>query len=134
MTGASLPAGDMARHSTLDDFDAVFDLTTRLSLHLHGVMDFNREELRNGWEGEDFHPDEDVWVVTAPDGKVVGYADVWCLHGVEIGIGVRVDPAHQGRGIGASLLAVTERRAQDFVVAAPTDAEVRARQWISTAD
>jgi mycothiol synthase len=122
------------RHPTLDDFDAVFDLTTRWSLHLHGVMDFNREELRNDWDGADFQPDEDVWVVTAPDGRLAGYADVWCLHGVEVGIGVRVDPTQQGHGIGAHLLALAEQRAQDFVAAAPEGAEVRARQWISTAD
>jgi mycothiol synthase len=134
MTLPPLPHGYTARHPMPEDFDAVFALTTRWSVAHHGAPDFNREELKTDWQGADFHLDTDAWVVVAPDGTLAGYADIWCLHGVQIGIGVRVDPSQQGHGIGTHVLALAELRGGDFVDAAPPGAEVRARQWITTAD
>ncbi len=131
MTPPPLPPGYTIRRPTPADIDAVFALTTRWSVGLHGAPDFNREDLESDWQGPDFHLDTDAWVVAAPDGTLAGYADVWKANAGEAGMGVRVDPSHRGRGIGTYLLALAERRARQLV-AAPVEAV--ARQWVSSAD
>jgi mycothiol synthase len=67
----------------------------------------------------------------APDGTLAGYGYVGQRRHVRMDVEVYVHPAHLGRGIGASLIRLTEGRAREHVPLAPAGARVVLNNWIN---
>lgn len=42
------------------------------------------EDMRNEWQEEGFNPQTDTCVILAPDGRVVGYNDVWSVNAFNV--------------------------------------------------
>jgi putative acetyltransferase len=94
------------RPFTDDDLDGVLEVWYRASVEAHsflgeGFFDAERRRIAEQWL-----PTAETLVFVI-DGRVVGFVS---MLGSEVG-GIFVDPAHQGRGVGRSLMdSVTARR------------------------
>ena len=114
MAEISLPPGFQLRPASLDDLDAVAELT-RLFCTDEGdsFMAESAEDLRNDWSAPGRDITRDAWVVIAPGGQLVGYEEGLDrhAHAVLFGGGY-VHPDYQGMGIGTALVRRLEVWAQ----------------------
>ncbi len=72
-----LPEGYQARPARMDDLEDVVKLFNEWSRHIIGVEKFELEDNRREWLTKGFDMDTDTQVVLTPQGKIVGYYDVW---------------------------------------------------------
>ncbi len=81
--------------------------------------------LRTLWQTPGFDLESDAWVVTAGEGRPVGYAHLWDYppH-VALFLRLHVHPDFNGLGIDAVLLRAAEERARRAVPRAPAGARV----------
>ena len=110
-----LPEGYMVRGATMDDVEASMALFNRWSRSVIGENEITDAVLiRTEWESKGFDPMEDIRLVFAPDGELVGYIEVWTTNKppVHPWIWGRVDPSHGDRGIGTYLITWAEERAK----------------------
>ena len=112
-----LPEGYALRNATWDDLKAVVQLVYDVCKH-DGDTDiaYSEEELQEVWEDPNLDVNTDTWVVTDPDGKVVGYEEFYnrSEHASLIGDGY-VHPKYMGKGIGTVLLRAIEVRAREEI-------------------
>ncbi len=122
----TIPDGYAVREPRLDDVDAVVELLNACSLDLLGVRTRDADDQRADWQAPAFDPARDARVVLAPDGVIVGYADVWDVDEPHVRIHSlgRVHPDHRGQGIGDALLQWIELRAGESIALAPAGARV----------
>ena len=111
----SLPAGFTVRGATLEDLDAAIALYNRWSqsiIHEDEITD--SATVRTEWVSPGFDVAEDIRLVFAPNGEMVGYVEVWTTNKppVHPWIWARVDPRYEGLGIGTYLTTWAEMRAQ----------------------
>jgi mycothiol synthase len=109
-----LPEGFTARGAYLDDVEPALVLFNRWSRSVIGRDEIIvPDAIRNEWVSPGFDPAEDIRLVFAPNGQMVGYTEVWttskppvhpCMWG-------RVDPDYEDLGIGTWLLNWAEQRA-----------------------
>jgi mycothiol synthase len=113
------PSGYTVRSATWDDLDAVAKLLVAADLADLGEQDFSIEELKDDWRQPQLDMASDTWLVTS-NGKASAYT--WLLgrnsHRDLDSWGV-VHPEHRGRGLGAFLVDVVDRRAADHAALAP---------------
>lgn len=76
-------------------------------------------------------PAKDTWVVSAPSGDLAGYAYIRDRRHVRMDVEGYVHPRHIGRGIGTTLVRLSEARAQDHIALAPDDARVVLHNWVN---
>jgi len=82
-------------------------------------------ELRHGWQEPDFSLERDAFVMEAPEGRIVGYADVTNSYEHAIlNMDGNVHPDFKGRGIGTTLLRAVEQRAREMLSLAEPDVRV----------
>ena len=88
--------------------------------------------IRTEWVSPGFDPAEDIRLVFAPDGEMVGYIEVWTTGKPPIHpwIWARVDPRYEGLGIGTYLLTWGETRARKALQEVP--AELRVAPQVGT--
>jgi mycothiol synthase len=93
------------------------------------------EELRDQWETPGFNLDTDAWVVTAADGRVVGYEEFvnGYAHASLRGDGY-VHPNFMGNGIGTAMLRALEERARKEMELADPEQRVFIRNAMSIGD
>ncbi|PGH43505.1 GNAT family N-acetyltransferase [Micromonospora sp. WMMA1996] len=113
----TLPAGWTARRPTLDDVPAILTVVHAADTFAVGYPDFDADDVRDALTAPFVDPARDSWLVTDPDGVVVG----WAILSNPTGVGrefveVYVDPDHGG-DLRAPLLArllarVAERAAE----------------------
>lgn len=120
----SLPEGFTVRGATLNDVDDALRLFNRWSqsvIHEDEITD--AVALRTEWVSPGFDLAEDIRLVFAPDGKMVGYVEVWTTQKppVHPWMWGRVDPRYEGRGIGSYLLGWAEERAKRTLTEIPAD-------------
>ena len=133
MTGtAALPEGYTIRRPAPDDFAAVLGLLTASDIAEFGETDTSAEDLRAEWR--ELYLAADAWLVVAPEGAPAGYAAVGHRAWVQIFADVYVHPEHEGKGIGAQLVRLTEARAREFVPQAPPAARVTLSNTINGAN
>jgi mycothiol synthase len=135
-TEYGLPEGYTLRGVTLDDLPEVVELCNACSRQLIGAIDVTLEGLRHEWEIPILNLADDRQVVIAPNGRIVGYAEVWDLFDphTRVNLHGRVHPDHQGRGLATSLLRWMEVRARQAIPRAPEGARVVMTNWISNLD
>ena len=119
-----LPQGFMLRRPTLDDVLAVKQLLNTVEVAEYGTAETTENDMHMMWQRPGFTLATDAWIVLAPDGEVVAYANVGNRHNIRVYEGVEVLPAYQGRGIGTYLLHLAEERAYQYVPKAPAGARV----------
>ena len=128
-----LPEGFTIRGAVLDDVDTALKLFNRWSqpvIHEDEITD--AVGIRTEWLSPGFNPAEDIRLVFAPNGEMVGYIEVWTTAKppVHPWIWGRVDPAYEGLGIGTYLLAWGEERARKVLTEVP--AELRVAPQVGT--
>ena len=120
----SLPEGFTARGATLDDVEPALKLYNRWSQSvIHEDETTDIQAIRNEWVSPGFDPAEDIHLVFAPDGQMVGYIEAWTTAKppVHPWIWGRVDPRYKGLGIGTYLLTWGETRARRALDEVPAE-------------
>ncbi len=109
-----LPDGYSARGPSLGDFEAVLALIRTCEAADEGEAEMTADDLRGSWERARFELENDAWIVTAPDGRLAGYVDVWAREpGARFVFDGYVHPDFCGHGVGTFLLRSAEGRARD---------------------
>ena len=118
-----LAPGYHVRHPQIGDAEAVHALIVASD-----IEDFGESQ---GWSIDDTESElkqldleHDAWVAIAPDGEIAGYGYAQDRQHVRIDVEIYVHPAHCGRGIGTTLVRLTEARAREHVELAPPEARV----------
>ncbi len=132
-TIVELPEGFTARGAILEDVDTSLKLFNRWSqsvIHADELTD--AAALRTEWVSPGFDLAEDVRLVFAPNGEMVGYIEVWTTSKppVHPWMWGRVDPRYEGQGIGTYLLLWAEARARKALTEVP--AELRVAPHVGT--
>jgi mycothiol synthase len=109
-----LPEGFTVRGAHLNDVEPALELYNRWSQSVIGRDEItDPQAIHREWQSPGFDPAEDIRVVFAPDGRMVGYIEVWTTvkPPVHPWIWGRVDPQYEDRGIGSWMLHWAEQRA-----------------------
>ncbi len=119
-----LQPGYMVRPPTEADIPAILSL-----LHAHDIAEtgeadvYEPADILLDWEELD--PATDAWVVIAPDGVLCGYATLTAkLEANHITADGYVHPTYYGRGIGTTLIELTEARAAAIAATVPAGSTV----------
>lgn len=131
-----LPEGYTARGATIDDLEAAVAMFNAYSQALYGKDEVNVIDYRMEWETPILDLSNDVHLVFAPDGSLVGCMEFWDLaepHVRYITWG-RVQPDHADRGIGTYLIRWAEERAQRSLPHAAEGARVTLTNWANESD
>lgn len=125
MPALSLPANLLVRPPMLDDADAVAALFNACSLDEIGVSDSKPANMVDSWQLPGFDRERDAWVIHSPDGRIVGYQDLWSPPSRDLFYADGcVHPAYRGQGIGAVLLRLAEARTREYMAQAPADTRI----------
>lgn len=129
----SLPDGFTVRGAKLDDVEPALKLYNRWAqsvIHEDEITD--ADAIRNEWVSPGFDPAQDIRLVFAPDGEMVGYIEVWMTNKppVHPWIWGRVDPRYENHGIGTYLLAWAEERSKQALNKIPSDVRFAPRVGI----
>ncbi len=126
MSLQNLPEGYRSRHAAMDDAEQAVSLFNACAMELTNEAPHDADEQRVEWRTPEFDLETDTRVVLAPDGTLIGYAEVWDLEEphVRVHSWARVHPEHRERGIGSALLAWEEERARAAIARAPQQARV----------
>ena len=136
MTKGLLPEGYTLRNAFWDDLQPVVDLIYDVCEHDGDVtIATPPEELREIWEDPKLDISTDSFVVTDPNGKVVGYEEFYnrSEHASLIGDGY-VHPNHLGKGIGTTLLRALDERARTEMAKADPELRVYIRNGMAIGD
>lgn len=118
----TLPESYTARGAVMADVEPALELFNRWSRSVIGEDEItDATAIRTEWVSPGFDPAEDIRLVFAPDGEMVGYVEVWTTGKppVHPWIWGRVDPRHAGRGLGTFLTAWAEARALEALDRVP---------------
>ena len=121
----SLPEGFNLRSARDEDAErAAVLVNEEARVHL-GTPIWSTDQVLRHWSNPAVDRERDVAVVEAPDGEVCAWFSVVCgpPHVEVFALGV-VGLAWHARGVGAWIVAETERRAHRFVELAPIDARI----------
>jgi GNAT superfamily N-acetyltransferase len=120
----SLPEGFIVRGAGLDDIPEALKMFNRWSQTVIGEDEItDAKAIHTEWVSPGFDPAEDIRLVFAADGELVGYVEVWtnAKPPVHPWIWSRVDPMYEGLGLNEYLLAWAERHALKALNELPAD-------------
>ena len=121
----SLPEGFSLRSARDEDAERAAELVNEEArVHL-GTPIWSTDQVLRHWSNPIVDRERDVAVVEAPGGEICAWLSLVCgpPHVEVFALGV-VGLAWHGRGLGAWVLAETERRARRFLELAPAGARV----------
>ncbi|MGI8911123.1 MAG: GNAT family N-acetyltransferase [Rubrobacteraceae bacterium] len=124
-----LPEGFSTRTPTLEDADEVAALISACIVVDGGEASTTTEEVLDDWEDTDLA--EEAVAVTAPDGRIAGFADLINRSYVAVSVYGYVHPEFRGQGIGAYLVAWGEGWTRDRISLAPEEARVSVTHYIN---
>jgi mycothiol synthase len=120
------------RRPTMDDVETVSELLNTCDIAEYGVPDSTLDELRTMWQAPSFHLDTDAMVILAPNGQLVGYAEMEQRLHAKIFTFVRVRPGYENQGIGEHLLQLAEAWGRQQMAEADPEARVTLNGWASS--
>jgi mycothiol synthase len=126
----SLPTGHDARPPREEDAGAVAEVITASRAAYGDDEVATAQDVLDDWQGVDLA--QEVIVVTAPDGRIVGYADIYNRRNMRVSVYGNVHPAEQGRGIGTFLVNWSEEWARGRMNSAPDGAKVAVEHFIDS--
>lgn len=104
----ALPPGYLMRRPAAADARAVAALVGAVELDVDGDRETTAADITGEWDGLD--PERDVWLVENRSGELAAYVRLASM-GREYWADGYVHPRHRRRGLGAWLIATTEREA-----------------------
>src|SRR5919204_1209531 len=107
---SSPPESLTLRPATVDDAPAIDELITAADVAVQGWSESSEGDVLQWWRMMDL--ERNSWVLQ-DDGAIVAYG-VAFVHGEMLELDGFVHPAHQGRGLGAWLVARAEERVQEL--------------------
>lgn len=119
-----LPEGFTIRGATMNDVEPALALFNRWSRSVIGRDEItDADAIRNEWVSPNFDPAEDIRLVFAPNGQMAGYIEVWTTSKplVHPWMWGRVDPDHQGKGVGTWMMHWAEQRALRELPSVPAE-------------
>jgi mycothiol synthase len=123
-----LPTGYDARPPRDEDAEAVAEVITASRAAYGDEEVATAEDVLDDWQGVDLA--QEAIVVTAPDGRIVGAADIYNRRNMRVSVYGNVAPAEQGRGVGTFLVNWGEEWARERMSAAPDGAKVAVEHYI----
>src|SRR5262245_13456484 len=130
MSDHILPTGYDARQPGEEDAEAVAALITASRAAYGDGEVATAEDVLDDWQGVDLA--QEAIVVTAPDGGIVGNADIYNRRNMRVSVYGNVAPVEQGHGVGAFLVHWGEEWAHARMNAAPTRAKVAVEHYIDS--
>jgi mycothiol synthase len=125
-----LPTGYDARPPTRKDAGAVAEVMTTSRAAYGDEEVATAEDVLDDWQGVDLA--QEAVVVTAPDGRIVGNADIYNRRNMRVSVYGNVAPSEQGRGVGKFLVNWGEEWARERMNAAPEGAKVAVEHYIDS--
>jgi len=135
-TDPELPVSFRLRAAQWADLEPVAQLIIEVCTNDgDATMAVTPDELKNEWKTLGFNLETDAWVVTAADGRVVGYEEFInrYAHASLQGDGY-VHPDFMGNGIGTAMLRALEERARKEIKLADPEQRVFIRNGMSIGD
>lgn len=104
----------------MDDAQAVTDIIVACDVDEFGRPEYGLEDLLTMWRRKNFDLAHDAWLILAPDGTPVGYADMHFGGGIaRLNNNSCVHPAYQNRGIEEWILQNAEAWAREHLTDSP---------------
>ena len=129
----SLPEGFTVRGARLEDVEASLEMYNLWSQKVIGEDEItDADAIRNEWVSPGFDPADDIRLVFAPNGTLVGYIETWTTQKppVHPWIWGRVHPDYGDLGIGSWMLTWAENRVMCALDEIPTDVRFAPRLGI----
>jgi GNAT superfamily N-acetyltransferase len=126
----SLPTGYDARPPRGEDAGVVAEVITASRAAFGDDEIATGEDVLDDWQGVDLT--QEAIIVTAPDGRIVSYADISNRRNMRVSVYGNAHPAEQGRGIGAFLVNWGEEWARERMDSAPDGAKVGVEHYIDS--
>jgi mycothiol synthase len=126
----SLLVGYDARPPREEDAGAVAKVITASRAAYGDDEVATAEDVLDDWQGVDLA--QEAIVVTAPDGRIVGNADILNRRNMRVSVYGNVAPADQERGVGTLLVRWGEEWARERMNAAPEGAKVAVEHYIDS--
>lgn len=116
----------LIRPTEMSDLEKAVELFNVCSLHMIGKKEASLTDVRSEWLLPQFDLETATRIVLIPEGKVVGYIEVWDIDRTPVRVWVwgRVHPDYEGRGIGTNLMKWAEERARQAIDKVPADLQV----------
>jgi mycothiol synthase len=127
-----LPEGYATRAPERGDAKAVAALISACQIADTGETDMSVERMLDDWHSLDFA--EEAVILTAPDGRIAAYADVFNRSFVIVSIYGYVHPDYREVGLGSYLVAWGERWTRDHMLQAQENARVVVQHYINSAN
>ena len=127
-----LPEGYTTREPTQEDAEAVAALISACQIADTGASDMSVEEVLDDWHTLDLA--EEAVILTAPDGRIAAYADVFNRSFVIVSVYGYVHPDYREVGLGRYLVAWGERWTRDHMPQAQENARVVVQHYINSAN
>ncbi|MGC9400227.1 MAG: GNAT family N-acetyltransferase [Anaerolineae bacterium] len=123
------------RPPTMDDVPGAVAVVNACSMELIGRPETEEHEYRNDWQSPTISMENDLRVIEAPNGEIVGYASVWDVEPhVRIFGRAHVHPAYKDHGLETALDAWLEARAEQALSKAPEGTRVSLLQGAQSVD
>ncbi len=127
-----LPEGYTRRAPSREDAEAVAALISACQITDTGTSDMSVEEMLDDWHSLDLA--KEAVILTAPDGRIAAYADVFNRSFVIISIYGYVHPEYREAGLGSYLVAWGEHWTRDHTPQAQENARVVVQHYINSAN
>ena len=127
-----LPEGYTMRVPTQEDAEVVAALISACQIADTGASDMSVEEMLDDWHSLDLS--EEAVILSAPDGRIAAYADVFNRSFVIVSVYGYVHPDYRRMGLGSYLVAWGERWTRDHMPQAQANARVVVQHYINSAN